>query len=51
MIAIRAGLDKSPLYSGIIEWGGAKILPIYRRQGSTFAERERHQIFLEPRRT
>jgi tRNA uridine 5-carboxymethylaminomethyl modification enzyme len=35
--AIRSGLDKSPLYSGIIE---DKVV--------RFAERERHQIFLEP---
>ncbi|MBW2205507.1 MAG: tRNA uridine-5-carboxymethylaminomethyl(34) synthesis enzyme MnmG [Deltaproteobacteria bacterium] len=45
---IREGLDRSPLYSGIIKGTGARYCPSIEDKVVRFAERERHQIFLEP---
>lgn len=45
---IRGGLDRSPLYSGIIEGIGARYCPSIEDKVVRFAEKERHQIFLEP---
>jgi tRNA uridine 5-carboxymethylaminomethyl modification enzyme len=45
---IRGGLDRSPLYSGIIEGTGARYCPSIEDKVVRFAEKERHQIFLEP---
>lgn len=45
---IRANLDKSPLFSGIITGIGPRYCPSIEDKIVKFAEKERHQIFLEP---
>ena len=45
---IRAGLDRSPLYSGKIKGTGVRYCPSIEDKIVKFAERKRHQIFLEP---
>ncbi|MFZ3138483.1 MAG: tRNA uridine-5-carboxymethylaminomethyl(34) synthesis enzyme MnmG [Thermodesulfovibrionales bacterium] len=45
---IRDNLDRSPMYSGKIKGIGARYCPSIEDKVVRFAERERHQVFLEP---
>ncbi len=45
---IRANLDRSPLYNGVIEGTGPRYCPSIEDKVVRFAEKERHQVFLEP---
>ncbi len=45
---IRSGLDRSPLFTGAIMGTGARYCPSIEDKIVRFADKERHQIFLEP---
>ena len=45
---IRANLEKSPLYAGIIEGVGPRYCPSIEDKVVKFAEKPKHQLFLEP---
>lgn len=45
---IRANLDRSPIYAGIIEGTGPRYCPSIEDKVVKFADKERHQIFIEP---
>lgn len=45
---IRGGLDRSPMYSGVIEGIGPRYCPSIEDKVVRFAERTSHQIFVEP---
>ena len=45
---IRGSLDKSPMYSGVIEGIGPRYCPSIEDKVVRFAERDSHQIFAEP---
>ncbi len=45
---IRENLDRSPLYSGVIHGRGPRYCPSIEDKVVRFAERERHQVFIEP---
>jgi tRNA uridine 5-carboxymethylaminomethyl modification enzyme len=46
--AIRSGLSRSPLYSGVIRGIGPRYCPSIEDKVVRFSAKERHQVFLEP---
>jgi tRNA uridine 5-carboxymethylaminomethyl modification enzyme len=45
---IREGLDRSPMYAGVIEGTGPRYCPSIEDKIMRFADKDRHQIFVEP---
>ena len=45
---IKANLDRSPIYSGVIEGVGPRYCPSIETKVMTFADKPRHQLFVEP---
>ncbi|MBQ6469915.1 MAG: tRNA uridine-5-carboxymethylaminomethyl(34) synthesis enzyme MnmG [Lachnospiraceae bacterium] len=45
---IRANLDRSPLYAGVIHGTGPRYCPSIEDKVVRFAEKEHHQVFIEP---
>ena len=48
---IRSNLDRSPMYSGYIEGTGPRYCPSIEDKVVRFADKERHQVFIEPEGT
>ena len=45
---IRRNLDRSPIYSGVIEGTGPRYCPSIETKVMTFSDKPRHQLFVEP---
>lgn len=45
---IRANLDRSPLYAGVIEGTGPRYCPSIEDKVVKFSDKDRHQVFIEP---
>lgn len=45
---IRANLDRSPMYSGVIEGIGPRYCPSIEDKIHRFADKDQHQVFIEP---
>ncbi len=45
---IRAGLDRSPMYTGVIEGVGPRYCPSIEDKIHRFADKDSHQVFIEP---
>ncbi|NLV95813.1 MAG: tRNA uridine-5-carboxymethylaminomethyl(34) synthesis enzyme MnmG [Desulfovibrionales bacterium] len=45
---IRSGLERSPIYTGIVKGAGARYCPSIEDKVARFPERDRHQVFVEP---
>lgn len=45
---IRKNLDRSPLYSGVIEGTGPRYCPSIEDKVTRFSDKNRHQVFIEP---
>ena len=45
---IRGGLDRSPMYSGVIEGVGPRYCPSIEDKIHRFADKDKHQVFIEP---
>ena len=45
---IRSGLDSSPMYTGVIEGVGPRYCPSIEDKIVRFADKDRHQVFVEP---
>ena len=45
---IRGGLDRSPMYTGVIEGVGPRYCPSIEDKINRFADKDMHQIFIEP---
>ena len=45
---IRSNLDRSPIYAGIIEGTGPRYCPSIEDKVVKFADKDRHQVFIEP---